>query len=90
VKLTYNDCTNCIKTNLGRSEWSETSRRVTRKCPLSNFVSAVMVETVNEVIGENKRPNMRTLIFAHNEFIWGKDKKETKEKLNQRNIIIKD
>jgi hypothetical protein len=37
---------------------------------------------------ENKSPDMKT-IFVADLLIWGKDRKQTQEKLNQFNLIIK-
>jgi hypothetical protein len=36
------------------------------------------------------RPDMKTLIAADNAMIWQKDEKETEEKLDQWNLIIKE
>jgi hypothetical protein len=43
----------------------------------------MMDETGNKVREENKRPDMKTLIFADSVLIWGKYIKEIKENVNQ-------
>jgi hypothetical protein len=40
-----------------------------------------MDEIVNKLRGKNKRPDMKKLILSDDMFIWGKDFRETEEKL---------
>jgi hypothetical protein len=42
----------------------------------------MMDRTVNKITGENKRPDMKTLTFADDVLLRGKDEKKSEEKLN--------
>jgi hypothetical protein len=50
----------------------------------------MMDDNTTKVSRDNKRRDMKTLIFADDMLIWGSYKQETKEMLNQYNIIIKE
>jgi hypothetical protein len=91
VKLTYSDCTNSVKTELARSAWLKTSSGARQGSVLSPILfNSMMDKTANKVKGENKRPDMKTLIFADAVSIWWKDTKDTEKKLNQWNLTLRD
>jgi hypothetical protein len=52
--------------------------------------NAIIDKIFNKAKEENRRPDMKILISAEDVLIWGKDKKEIEEKLNQWNLIIKE
>jgi hypothetical protein len=75
VKLTHNDCTGSVKTELGRSEWFETGSEVRKgSILLPVLFNNMMDEVVNKVRAENIRADMKTLIFAENVLIGGRQK----------------
>jgi hypothetical protein len=75
AKSEANNCTGCFKENIGRSEWFETSCGVRKESFLSLILFyAMMGEIVSNVKGENRKPDMETLIFADDVLIRGKDK----------------
>jgi hypothetical protein len=83
-KNSYRDCTDCVKTKLGKREWFKTSTGMRQGSVFSSVLyNGMLAETCNEVRGENKRPGLKTVLFADNMLIFGKDEKEIKEKLNQ-------
>jgi hypothetical protein len=65
VKLTYSDYTNYVKTELGRSEWFETSTGVKHgNVLLPIMFNAMLDKIVNKVRGENRGPDMKTVKYA--------------------------
>jgi hypothetical protein len=57
VKLIYSDCTDCVKTNLGASEWFETSGVKHGSVFSPILFNAMMDKIVHKGRGVKRRPD---------------------------------
>ena len=91
IKALYEQCSSCVKTKLGMTEWFSIETGLRQGSVLSPILFIIVMDEIQRRVREKLGSiMMKTMLFADDIVIWGDNEKEVQEQVSAWNQGIED